>query len=150
MPSTLKYYQVRPWMMAYYGARARCNNPNQKGYSSYGGKGIKFRMTLMDFRTLWERDQADQMKQPSIDRLDSNKDYVLGNCRYIEHLENSIKGTKKWQKAVEQRTLEGNLIKTFQSIYLASKEAGVSATHMGRKARVGGIIKGFKWIRMGR
>ena len=49
-------------------------------------------MSVDDFKTLWFRDKAYLMRQPSIDRLDSNKNYELSNCRYIETLENRING----------------------------------------------------------
>ena len=62
----------------------RCNNPKDSKFQYYGGKGIKNSLTLIQLMYLWERDGAEAMKQPSIDRIDSNSNYTLENCRYIE------------------------------------------------------------------
>jgi hypothetical protein len=43
---------------------------------------------------LWFRDKADLLKNPSIDRIDSTKDYTLDNCQYIERGINCGKHTK--------------------------------------------------------
>ena len=68
--------------------KSRCGNPKDKKYKYYGGKGIKIKMTRIDLSFLWERDGANKMKQPSIDRMDSMGDYELKNCRFIEMQEN--------------------------------------------------------------
>ena len=38
---------------------------------------------------LWLRDEAANMKKPSIDRKDKDGHYVFGNCRFIELSNNS-------------------------------------------------------------
>jgi len=91
-----EYNKVHPWMSHYNGSRSRCNNPKNNHYHSYGGRGIKFLMTNNDFRYLWFRDKAFEMKQASIDRIDNDGNYELNNCRFIE----LIKNTKK--KIVEK------------------------------------------------
>ena len=68
--------------------KSRCGNPNDKKYKYYGGKGIKIKLTKEDLFILWERDKADKMKQPSIDRKDSSKDYEFSNCQFIEMADN--------------------------------------------------------------
>ena len=89
----------------------RCNYPNTHGYKYYGGKGIKNHLTYSDLNFLWERDNAIMMKQPSIDRRDSNGHYTLDNCRFVEMLVN-IKGRqyKKLAPAIKAlRTKEKHL-----------------------------------------
>ena len=94
----------------------RCNYPNTHGYKYYGGKGIKNHLTYSDLNFLWERDNAIMMKQPSIDRRDSNRDYTLDNCRFVEMLVN-IKGRqyKKIDPAIKalrnKEKHESNLIR---------------------------------------
>lgn len=66
----------------------RCNYPGTSKYEYYGGKGIKCLLTIEDLIYLWKRDKADEMKSPSIDRLDSNGHYSIENCRFIEFKEN--------------------------------------------------------------
>lgn len=83
------YRRTHPWIVSHYSAEQRCNNPKHDSYPYYGGKGIKFCLTLQDTELAWKRDGADLMKKPSIDRLDSTKDYTADNIQFIEHVINS-------------------------------------------------------------
>lgn len=83
-----EYYKKYPYMMSFYKARNRCNNKHDIGYKSYGGRGIKFLMIVKDFKALWFRDKAWLLKNPSIDRIDNNKNYSIENCRFIELSQN--------------------------------------------------------------
>lgn len=67
---------------------ARCETPTAKKYSNYGGKGIKNFLTIADLIKLWHRDSAKDMRQPSIDRKDSDSDYTQENCRFVEFDDN--------------------------------------------------------------
>jgi len=89
-----------PWRSTYQGARGRCRNPNHKNYHRYGARGIRLLMVPNDFKYLWFRDKAYLMERPSIDRINSDGDYTLKNCRYIEFSENlkRRKGQKKGNK----------------------------------------------------
>lgn len=89
-----KYREDRPWITSYCAAFQRCTNKNHHGYKYYGGRGIKFLMTLEDFKQLWFRDKADKLKWPSIDRINNNGHYQLDNCHFIEIGENSRKAHK--------------------------------------------------------
>ena len=73
----------------------RCGNPDDKKYKNYGGKGIKIRMNKNDLIFLWNRDKAHMMKQPSIDRINSNGHYEIKNCRFVEMRENRVRRFKK-------------------------------------------------------
>jgi len=73
-----------PWFTHYNCARCRCVYK----YGSYFKK-VKFLMTLNDFKFLWFRDRAYLLKRPTIDRKDSNGNYELDNCRFIEFEENN-------------------------------------------------------------
>jgi hypothetical protein len=90
--------QENPWLNSYRGAKARVNNSNAKDYPRYGGRGIKFLMTKSDFEHLWYRDNAELMDKPSIDRIDSDGNYELNNCRFIEQSLNTIRSNKKKEK----------------------------------------------------
>ena len=86
-----KHYrkELKPWFVSFDKANQRCNNPKQKGYKNYGGKGIQQLMTLDDFEFLWFRDKAYKMDRPSIHRKNSNKHYTISNCEFIELSKNS-------------------------------------------------------------
>ena len=83
-----KYSKNNPWYTHYRHARSRCLYE----YGKYKKKGIKFLMTINEFKYLWFRDKAYLMEKPSIDRIDSTGNYELKNCRYLEFLENSMQG----------------------------------------------------------
>jgi hypothetical protein len=67
------------------GINLRCSNPK---FKYYYGKGIKNLLSLDDMEFLWNRDKAWELKNPSIDRINSNHHYVICNCRFIENLDN--------------------------------------------------------------
>ena len=60
--------------------------------------------------------------KPSFDRIDNNKDYSFDNLQIITWKENNDKGRTENYKKVEQYSLDGKYIKTFNSIIEASKE----------------------------
>ncbi len=73
----------------------RCTNKNNVHFKFYGGKDIKCYLTRDNLIFLWKRDNAHLLKRASIDRKDSNGNYTIDNCRFIEHYENSMEGLSK-------------------------------------------------------
>lgn len=63
---------------------------NSKGRA--GKKRWEHTLKVADFKRLWFRDNAFNLKSPSIDRIDPSKGYVENNCRFIERSENSRLG----------------------------------------------------------
>ena len=93
--ATKKYRKTHPWYSHFCALKQRCEYPKHVRYRCYGGRGIKVLLTLADIKKLWLRDKACRMKQPSIDRVDTNQHYAFSNCQFIELSEN-IK--KKWRE----------------------------------------------------
>lgn len=82
------YLKKNPWAKFYGYSKARAPRI-----------GVEHKMKVIDFKYLWERDRADELKRPSIDRIDPKKGYVLENCRFIDRgLNTSIarKGKPSW------------------------------------------------------
>lgn len=114
--------KLYPWKYTLVGIKQRCNNPNEVAYKYYGGKGIECLITEEELEFLWYRDKAWLLKQPSIDREDSNGHYELNNCRYIEKGKNSIERNIRCSvKRILQFDLDGKFIKEWKSITKASE-----------------------------
>jgi hypothetical protein len=142
-----------PWMQHLNAARYRCNNSNDKYYHLYGGRGICCFLDKFDILQLWLRDCAYEMKQPSIDRINSDGNYTLENCRFIEYAENSrlgmIKSLSKngsfgLRKPILQYDLQGNFIKEWESVSEALK-AYKPANIINALKRRSESAAGFVW-----
>jgi hypothetical protein len=125
----IEYCRLHPWLSTYKLARGRCLNKNNNAYHKYGAKGIKFLMTSADFKFLWLRDKAYLMEEPSIDRMNSEGNYELSNCRYIEKKLNSLLGRIKFiersSHPIIQNSLTGKVIGLFPSVMDASRKTNI-------------------------
>lgn len=75
---------------SWHGMIQRCTNPNDKSYKHYGGRGIA---VCQRWRT-YSNFLADMGHKPSpkhtIDRIDGDKNYEPGNCRWATQIEQII------------------------------------------------------------
>ena len=56
------------------------------GHGNYSG--VIRLLSLDELKYLWIRDSADKMKLPVLDRINVDGNYSIGNCRYIENVQN--------------------------------------------------------------
>jgi len=64
----------------------RCENPKNKRYPDWGGRGIAVCDRWHDF-ALFREDMGEPPERTSIDRIDNDKNYMPGNCRWSTALE---------------------------------------------------------------
>jgi hypothetical protein len=91
----IKYTHEFPFKRKLDVINQRCYNPNNKSYKYYGGKGIKCCLSIEDLKYLWDRDKGFLLTYPSMDRKDSNGDYTVENCQWIEQYDNVVNGKRK-------------------------------------------------------
>lgn len=62
-------------------AKARCRNPNNPDFASYGGRGIEFSPAWDRFEDFL-RDMGPRPRGHTLDRIQTNRGYAPGNCRW--------------------------------------------------------------------
>ena len=67
--------------------RNRCNNPNNKDYARYGGRGIGVCKEWSDFGNFLEDMGSRPSAQHTLDRVDNDRDYSRDNCRWATRKE---------------------------------------------------------------
>ena len=71
-----------PAYNSWHGLKSRCNNTNNKDYSSYGGRGIIHDKKWEDFKGFWEDMGPSYFDGGSLDRINVNGNYCKINCRW--------------------------------------------------------------------
>lgn len=137
------YMQNNPWLSHYYDAKRRCTKKNRKDYPRYGGRGIQFLLSVAEIKELWFRDKASDLKQPSIDRLDSNGHYEFSNCRFIEKIKNSALNGHRRQ--IRQSTLSGKFVKDWPSIIAIKRALGFNESNLSLALKNNRPANGYLW-----
>lgn len=81
----LAYRARKPWVEHICWAKRRVTSDDPRWKSHHG---VPHTLTVDEGEELWLRDDAANMKRPSLDRIDPKKGYTKDNCRFMEWLEN--------------------------------------------------------------
>jgi hypothetical protein len=74
-----------PEYAVYSNAKTRCCNQSDPGYESYGGRGIEFR--FKSFEEFYAHIGPRPSSKHSLDRIDNNGHYEVGNVRWASKKE---------------------------------------------------------------
>ena len=97
----------------------RCENPNNTNFHHYGGRGIYIcHAWRNDFTLFYKELGKAPSRKHSIERIDNEKGYIPGNCRWAtqEEQTQNMRTTKKY-------LYRGKLVSVQQARRMASSEA---------------------------
>ena len=107
----------------YRGILARCNNPKNKDYNNYGGRGIKIcKRWEKCFENFYEDMENRPSKQHSINRGDNNKNYSKSNCNWATQKEQQ--NNRRSNKNVTYKGRNQTLTQWCEELNLAKDTTG--------------------------
>jgi len=133
--------------------KQRCTNLNRKDYNNYIGK---LQMTIDEFydfsyndtnlKKLWlafQKDDSIYANAPSVDRIDSTKNYSIDNIQWIRHGDNSLKD--QTFRPVTVYTRDGQELKSFDSLndavrYYDVQQANACKVLSGERKHTEGLV----------
>jgi hypothetical protein len=92
----LKEAHHSEWL-AYANAKQRCVNPKRPTYKDYGGRGILF--LFKNFREFIEHIKPKPWPGLTLDRIDNNGHYEIGNVRWTTQKQQCSTGHRRAKKS---------------------------------------------------
>lgn len=75
-------YQTSPTYLSWCGMKLRCTKPSQRSYKDYGGRGITICDRWLNSFESFLEDMGERPPGMTLDRIDVDGNYELGNCRW--------------------------------------------------------------------
>ena len=116
---------------SWHAMKMRCNNPNQTGYSRYGGRGIGYDPKWETFAEFFEDMGPKENSKLELDRIDNDKNYCKENCRWATRKEQTR--NRGGKRATRLYTFEGKTM----CIADWAKEVGISPQSMQKRLNNG-------------
>ncbi len=92
-------FYYHPLYSVWAGMRARCLNINRKDYKNYGGRGVKI-CKRWDAFALFVKDMGERPDGYTLERIDNDKGYFSGNCKWASRKEQNNNQRRKRQRMV--------------------------------------------------
>lgn len=80
--------------VSYHSMLQRCTNPKASRYARYGGRGIKVCDRWLESFENFLADMGDRPDGLTLERIDNEKGYEPGNCKWATHEEQSANTSK--------------------------------------------------------
>lgn len=107
----------------------RCSNPNNVGWATYGGKGVRVCDRWLNSVEAFYADMGPRpTPKHSIDRIDSGGNYEPGNCRWADNFEQANNTSRN------RFLTHGDLTLTFSQW---DRRLGLCRGTVGRRIRLG-------------
>lgn len=101
MPKKRFGNELHPLYKTWLSINQRCNNPKSTNYHKYGARGIFVCDDFKDFKFFAKYIESldgyeyKELKKLTIDRIDNNDGYRVGNLRLANHTEQTINSRKR-------------------------------------------------------
>jgi hypothetical protein len=95
MPAKSHGLTKKPIYNSWRGMKERCDNPKNKRYSSYGGRGITYDVRWINFSAFLEDMGETYIDGYELDRINVNGNYNKDNCRWSTQSEQAYNQRKR-------------------------------------------------------